>query len=203
MSWAARKGTKTQYRTTLGLDCKPWHTHTQFNTHTHKLWQSNTGRMCVSQAAVKQGASEVGALRVFLETKYPASGWTHLQSHTQTHSHTQTQTHRKVSLTACSQAVNHWIRPFYERCTAEGWSLVAVSAYIPSWLTAAGQNTKAVSGKLRIKVHHLDCHRESAAGQHAASIRDRCERGKGQLWKKAQLKLSPNQLSPKNQLRVN
>lgn len=102
-------------------------------------------------------------------------------THTQTHSHTRIQTDRKVSLTACSQAVNHWIRPFYESCTAEGWSLVPVSACIPSWLTAAGQNTKAVSGKLWIKVHHLDCHQTSAAGLHAASDRDTCERRKGQL----------------------
>lgn len=107
---------------------------------------------------------------VFLEPLYPASGWT-----IYTHTHIQVQL---LSMEPCVQAVNPWIRPFYECRTAEGWSLSPLSACIPTWLTAVWQNTRAVSGKLWIKVRHLDCNQTRTAELHSAFNRNRCLRQK-------------------------
>lgn len=80
------------------------------------------------------------------------------------HSHTLTGT----VIELCGQAVNPWIRPFYECWTAEGWSLSPLSACIPTRLTAVSQNTWEVSGKHWIKVCHLECHQTRDAEPHAA-----------------------------------
>lgn len=98
----------------------------------------------------------------------------HLHSHT----HTITVTERGP----CGQAVNPWIRPFHEWRTAEGWSLSPLSACISTWLTAVCQNTRALSGKLWIKVCHLDCHQTGTAELHAAFNRNRC-------WRQKKIKL--------------
>lgn len=98
-------------------------------------------------------------------------------NHLHSHTHTSTITEHGA-LWPGGQAVNPWIRPFYECWTAEGWSLSPLSACIPTWLTAVCQNTRAVSGKLWIKVRHLDCNQTRTAELHSAFNRNRCLRQK-------------------------
>lgn len=139
--------------------------HTQTHTHNFctcvfkqaliRLWQGNTGRMCISHAAVEHRASEVGSILRTLISCFRMSRSTHTQT-------------QSVRLELCDHAVNPWIRPFNEWRTAEGWSLLPLSACIPTWLTAACQNTRAVSGKLWIKVRHLECHQTRRAELHVA-----------------------------------
>lgn len=147
MSWAGRKGTKTQLCTRLGFDCKC----TFSGTHTH-----TRARMCISRAAVEHRASEAGCILRTLISCFR-------MSHSHTHTHTITEV---GSLWSCGQPLD---QALYEWRTAEAWSLLPLSACIPSWLTAICQNTWTVSGKLCIKVCHLQCHWTKHAEIHVAS----------------------------------
>lgn len=88
MSWAGRKGTKTQLCTGVWLQM-----HIFRHTHTH-----TRARMCISHAAVEHRASEAGCILRTLISCFRMS-----------HSHTHTQSLR---LDPCGHAVNPWIRPF-------------------------------------------------------------------------------------------
>lgn len=120
-----------------------WHTHTNTQhlcTHTHKPgFDRVTPVECVYHKL--QPSTELPKLCVFLEPLYPASGWA-------SHTHTGTNTEAGARWSTPGSG------PFYDWGTAEGWSLLPLSASIPTWLTAACQNTRAVSGKLWIKVWH-------------------------------------------------
>lgn len=105
-----------------------------------------------------QLSTELPRQGVFLEPWYPASGWA-----IRTHTHTITEV---GSLWSCGQPLD---QALYEWRTAEAWSLLPLSACIPSWLTAICQNTWTVSGKLCIKVCHLQCHWTKHAEIHVAS----------------------------------
>lgn len=124
---------------TAHIDRYTKHMHLQFQTHTHTHISDfdRVTLVCCSRAQSFLGWWYGCILRTLTSC--------FRMNHLHTHTHIQAQS---LSMEQCGQAVNPWIRPFYERWTAEWWSLSPLSACIPARLTAVCQNTREVSGKL-------------------------------------------------------